>query len=243
LADNDGEETAVIDPVYGAELENFPGDRGRLLLKGGVVYFGMTFVVNAAFTALDASVVIGVMAALALLVGWYILHLWNREVVLYERGFSYREGSRIVYFLYTEVRSFHQRAERIAYFGGLIRRTLHRITLKTTQGETIILDRTYRKIERLGMLLEQFIHRAQRPVIEAKLQNGSEVPFGGVSLSRQGIRLEGQLLDWENYAGHTIGEGRLTLKAVSTPNWGSVPLADIHHPTLLLEFLQRGKSL
>lgn len=245
--DVDQEEAPIIDPVYGAEISNYPSDRGRLLLIGGSVYFTVTFVVNAAFASVDAATaaifVIGTMAALAVLIGWLILHLWNREVILFERGFSYREGSRNVYFLYAEVQSIQQRIERVSYFGGLIRRNILQITVQTKQDETIVLDRLYRKIDELSLRLEQLINRAQHPIVEAKLEQGTTVAFGEVlSLTQQGIHLGERVLAWNEYAGCDIGGGRLTLKSHTEPEWGRVSLAELENPTLLLEVLYQRKS-
>ena len=41
-------------------------------------------------------ITIAAMGIATVVVGWYVAHLWNREVVLYERGFSYRQcGLRV----------------------------------------------------------------------------------------------------------------------------------------------------
>jgi hypothetical protein len=240
------EQEVILDPIYGAEIKNYPSDRGRLLLIGGAIYFTMGFLVNAAFASVDAStaaiVVIGTMALLAVIIGWFILHLWNREVVLYERGFSYVEGSRTIFFLYSEVVSIKQEAERVSYFGGLLRRTITRITIKTKEDETIVLDRIYRRIDELSVRLESLINRAKRPIVEAKLAQGSEVSFGDVlHLTPIGIKVEDRLLVWDDYVGYRIGEGKLHLDAKSTASWGSISLSALENSTLLLEILQSHK--
>lgn len=232
------------DSVYGQALGNYPADRGRLLLIGGSIYFVATTVLNLAFAQVDASVafivVISAMAILALLIGWYILHLWNREVVLYARGFSYREGSRDIFFDYLEITSIRQRAERVRYFGGLIRRTIYQITLKTSHDETIVLDNLYRRIDELGIRLEQQINQAQRPVIEAKLQAGDSVSFGDhLTLMPDGLQIDQHALRWDDYQTFAVSEGKLTLTGATGSR--AVPLAEIDHLTLLLELLRARK--
>lgn len=244
MTQTEGQDAVIIDPVYGAELRNYPSDRGRLLLIGGVVYFSISMVVNAAFASVDAStaaiIVIGTMGVLAVVIGWAILHLWNREVILYERGFSYREGSRTVFFLYSEVQSIQQQAERRSYFGGLIRRHIIRVTVRTAQGETMVLDRIYRRIDELAVQLEQWVNRAKRPIVEAKLENGAEVTFGdGLTLTQQGIKVRDDLLLWDDYAGYRIANRQLILQSKSNTEWGSIPLSNLENPTLLLDLLQR----
>lgn len=239
LAEDPG--VSPVDPVYGAEVAYYPSDRLRLLLIGGAVYFPATFVINLAFASVDAAtasiIVISAMAGLALVVGWWMLHQWNREITLYERGFSYREGSRNVYFLYSEVRTVQQEAQRVRYFGGLIRRTITRMTLTTSQDETLVIDRTYRKIDELMLRMEGAINKALHPIIEAKLANGSEIAFGGVLLSQVGVRVGEQRIAWDDYAGYRVGEGRLMLDSrTGTPL--HIPLNQLENAALLVELLR-----
>ncbi|HEX2618512.1 MAG TPA: DUF6585 family protein [Phototrophicaceae bacterium] len=243
LAQSDLEDDVLItdDPVYGAVLANYPSDRGRLLLIGGGIYLVVSIVLNLAFARVDASLasifVIGGMSILALIISWYVLHLWNREVILYTRGFSYREGSRTLFFAYHEILSIRQRAERVSYFGGLIRRTIEQITLKTDQDETIVLDSLYRRIDELGIRLEQEISQALRPIVEAKLQAGAIVPFGeALALTEQGIRTGDQLTLWSAFQGFTIGGGKLTIYTANENT--AVPLASLENPALLLTLLR-----
>ncbi|MBC8170123.1 MAG: hypothetical protein H7X77_00555 [Anaerolineae bacterium] len=245
MAQSEYDDPVIIDdPVYGQALGNYPADRGRLLLIGGSLYFVSSAVLNLAFAQVDAAlaaiIVISGMAILALLIGWYILHLWNREVVLYARGFSYREGSRLIFITYLEVTSIRQRAERVAYFGGLVRRTIYQIILQTSHDETIILDNLYRRIDELGIRLEQQINQAQRPVIEAKLQAGGSVPFGdGLTLTPDGLQVGDQRLTWDDYQTFAVSEGKLTLTGSTLTL--ALPLAQIDHLTLLLELLRARK--
>ncbi|MBC8098762.1 MAG: hypothetical protein H7Y11_04925, partial [Armatimonadetes bacterium] len=226
---NSDANTPIIetDPIYGVAMANYPSDRGRLLLAGGVVYAISGTVLNAAFASVDAAtasiIVISGMAPLALGIGWVILHQWNREVVLYERGFSYREGSRTVYLFYSDIRMLKLRAGRVRYFGGLVRRNIRELTLKTTQDETIVLNTVYRRIEELCERLELAINRAQRPIIEARLTKGERVEFGGgLALLATGIRLDAQQLAWADYVKYSVADGKLTLHTAEGAAWGSV---------------------
>ena len=96
MPETDGEVEIADDPVLGKVIANYPSDRVRLLMIGGGVYAAGTLLINLVFLPVDASValpaVVTLLAVLGLGVSWYLLHHWNREVVLFERGFSYREG-------------------------------------------------------------------------------------------------------------------------------------------------------
>lgn len=244
--DYDDEYAVPVDPAYGRPLGNYPADRGRLLLVGGGIYLIASTVLNVAFASVEAATasvfVIGGMALLALGIGWTILHRWNREVILYERGFSYHEGSRDVYFAYLEIKSIHQQAERIAYFGGLVRRVRHRITLMTTGGETIVLHDLYRRIDELGLKLEQQITRVLRPLIDGLMRDGKPVAFGeALVLTADGIRAGAQALAWGDFRDFSLSGGKLHLHGPTPEAAVSVPLAALDNVVLLLDILRERR--
>jgi hypothetical protein len=183
------------------------------------------------------------LALLALVVGWFILHYWNREVILYERGFSYREGSYQAYFKYDDIRSVHLTAENIGYLGGLIRRRVRRFTVTTIHDETLVLTTVYRGIDALIDRLELLASVPLRERLNARLAAGEAVTFGAaLSVTSGGVALEGRALAWGDYAGYAIGAGALTLRAQQSPEgeaWGHVPLEGLENVRVLVELLKR----
>jgi hypothetical protein len=179
-------------------------------------------------------------AGVVLAVGWRTLHLWNREVVIYQNGFSYREGSRTVFFMYPEITSIRQRGEQLAYFGGLIRRSTLRFTLSTLRDETITLDRLYRRIERLGELLEAGIYPLLENMIRERLGRGDHVSFArDLRVSKDGLHTGDRHLPWNLFRGYRIGGGRLTLLAVPDgAEWLSLPLPEVDNAPLLIILLR-----
>lgn len=230
------------DPVYGAVIANFPSDRTRLLVIAGVVSAVSAVILNFTTAAIPSwigpAITIVLMAAIVLILGWYALHLWNREVILYERGFSVREGSRIVFFRYDEVAAVRLRAERLAYFGGLIRRPVYATTIITVRGETFTLDNVYRQAARFGAL---FIARAA-PVIHTRLaetlSRGEGFSFGGLTLTPEGIAIDDDLLPWGEAGMFQIGGGSLALPRADGTPWRSVPLKALDSLPILLEALR-----
>jgi hypothetical protein len=172
--------------------------------------------------------------------GWRVLHYWNREVILYNQGFSYREGGEEVYFLYAEIASIRQRAEQLAYFGGLFRRISYRFTLTTIRGEVMTLTNLYRNIERLGAHIEQKVNEELEPFLAGKIEKGEHVPFSDtLRLSSTGLHEGSRELPWEQFAGYKIGGGRLTLFAQpGSTEWLSLPLPQIDNIPVLLHFLR-----
>jgi hypothetical protein len=234
------------DPVYGKPLTNYPSDRGRLLLICGAIYALIAFVLNVAFLNVDQQVasifVIGGMSLAALVIGWLVLHYWNREIVLYERGFSYREGSRDVFFSYGDVDQVMMRAERVSYFGGLARRTIREMRLHTIHDETLLINSLYRRIDELTTRLERLITQARYPVAEAQLSEGKALDFGaGLVLTHEGINLDGTTLIWPQFGDYSIGGGQLRLLQADGENWRHAPLATLVNAALLITLLDTRK--
>ena len=137
--------------MFGQSLAHFPSDRLRpLIVAGGVggvvaLVLGLTTAQTLEWWGPVVTVVI--MALVALGLGWYVLHVWNREIILYEVGFSYREGSKTVFFRYDEIAGIRQHAERLAYFGGLLRRDVYRFTVTTREAERFTITNLYRRAD------------------------------------------------------------------------------------------------
>lgn len=234
------------DPVLGKVIANYPSDRIRLLMIGGGVYAAGTLLINLVFLPVDAAValpaVVTLLAVLALGVSWYLLHHWNREVVLFERGFSYREGSNTAYMAYADVRAVHLDARRIRYAGGLITRTVKRFTLKTIHDELIVIRSVYRRMDELIARMEAAVNVALRPRIKTQFDLGGDAAFGApVVLSAVGLTVDGQALAWADYGGHSIGGGRLTFKHKDGQPFAAVPLESLENETLLIELLNQHK--
>jgi hypothetical protein len=183
------------------------------------------------------------MGLVTMVMGWRVLHFWNREVVVYERGFSYREGADTVYFMYAEIISIRQRAERLAYFGGLFRRTVFRFTLTTIRGEKMVLSNLYRRVEQLVERIEQRVYPLLEAYMADRLAKGEKVAFGDdLRLSSAGLHAAGGDLPWAALEGFKVGGGRLSLvTGAEKAEWLSVPLTEIDNIPLLLKLLKRGK--
>ncbi len=228
------------DPVLGTPIAYYPGDRGRLVLIGGGAYAVVAMLINIAFLPVEASTaaigVVTLMSLLALVVGWWITHQWNREVVLYAGGFTYHEGSRTVYFSFAEIRKIHFYAERRSYFFGVIKRTIRRLTLTTERDETLILTNLYRRLDELAERIEVVVNRLLRPELERRMASGEKIAFGeGLALSSGGVYVDDAHLAWAECRGYTVRDRRLTLQGSSGAL--SVPLAGLYNVTLLLDML------
>jgi hypothetical protein len=237
------------DPVLGAAIANYPSNRARLLIIAGAVLAVVWFVVTVALLPVDdaglaATITATVIGIATLAAGWYVSHLWNREVVLYQQGFSYREGSYVAYILYFDVVSIRQRAERLSFFGGLARYTLFRTVIKTRQNETLMLTNLYKHMDELGKRLDAHVHQTLRPRIEQALGRGERVSFTAtLTMTQDGLHDGERDLLWMNYGGYRIANRRLLLKTRSGETWFSAPLGEIDNITVLLDLLPKQESV
>jgi hypothetical protein len=235
------------DPALGAVISHHPSNRLPPLIIAGSIGAPVMVILNFTLARSDAwygaPLTVMIVAVLGLALGWYILHIWNREIVLYERGFTYREGSKTIPFLYAEVRSLRLKAERKAYLAGLLRRNVYRFTVTTIRGEQFHLTNLYSDAAELGRHFEARINPLLRASIQARLEQGEAVPFSAtLRLSLDGLSEGGRALSWEAYGGYRVQAGRLLLLDRAGAVWHAVRLSEIDNLTLLIERLRARRS-
>ncbi len=230
------------DPALGAVISHHPSNRLLPLITAGVIGAPVMIILNFTLAQSDAwygaPLTVIIVAALGLALGWYILHLWNREIVLYERGFTYREGSKTIPFLYAEVKSLRLKAERKAYLGGLLRRNVYRFTVTTIRDEQFHLTNLYSDAAELGRHFEEQINPLLRESIQRRLESDESVAFSDtLRVSSDGLSESGRALPWSELGGFRAQSGRLVLLDRSGAVWHSLLLSEIDNLTLLVEQL------
>lgn len=233
------------DPVFGKFIDNYPSNRARLLVPAVILSGIAAVILNATVASVEAwwgpVLTVILMAGIVLIVGWRALHFWNREVILYENGFSYREGARPVFFLYHEILSIRQQGQRLAYFGGLIRRNTYQFTLTTLRGEVMVLDNLYVRIEELGAQIEKQVYAVLDPYLREQMTKGERIPFSNtLRLSSDGLHEKGRDLSWSQFDGYQVSSGQITLYAQPDKSaWLSIPLPDVDNLPILVRWLKQ----
>lgn len=229
------------DPVLGRYVSHHPSDRIRLMIIGAVAYGTPVAIINLLIpgaTGFTAAVIVAFYGVLALAVGWYVMHLWNREVIIYEQGFTYREGSRLAYFHFTEIIGFRQQAQRISYL-GLVQQERWTYTITTMQGETLKLTNLYNNIKKLGDQLEKRITRIRKPIVEERLRRGETIAFGQhIALTQAGIVAGDRTLNYADFAGVRSQSGQLVIAAKQDAAWVTVPAPEVENLLLLVSLLR-----
>ncbi|MEL6151359.1 MAG: DUF6585 family protein [Chloroflexota bacterium] len=248
-----GDTEIPTDPLLGKPVDNFPGRRLRALLIGWPIFIATSLLFNYAFIDVNAfwvaPLVVVTVGFIGLIIGWWVLHQWNREVILYEYGFSYREGSENVPFQYTEVAAIRLRAEQVTYFFGVFRRVIYRIHIRMVNGDRIRLDNTYSRVEKMSDEISKQVYTLLRPVYRAKLNEGEPITFAddlymtadGLHVSPDAVENappDDLFLPWEQSGGYRVASGNLNLLRSDGAVWFVLPLREIDNLVLLLEFVR-----
>lgn len=234
------------DPYIGNVLAYYPSDRLKPLAIGALIGAPIALVLMLTAAQTEAwwgmPVTVGGMALTGLALGWYVLHNWNREIILYQRGFSFREGSQTVYFNYIEVKWIGLQAKRMAYFGGLIRRDVYKIDVWTYAGDHIQITNLYRRVSELGARLTEQVNVVLRPELERLFLKGERVMFGeGLWLEQSQLCLEGRPLSWDDYEGYRIADGKLLILKRDGTIFHDL-LLSMNNITLFIEMLRQHRT-
>ena len=222
----------VPHPAYGRYRSHHPSRRIVLMVRAGVAYTIavivlqlLTWNVSDNVAAIFLPVAYGGIAAAAL---WYVVHYWNREVVLYERGFTYHEGSRTGQFYYKDITTVRQNIEDLS-IGRLRLRTIYTYQMISRFDEQLTINNIYSETRNLINRLDSFIARERLPELREDLAQGKPIQFGDAfQLTQEGIRYDGKTLVWDDVVNVRVRGGSLIIDSGDSEAWAieSVPAID-----------------
>ncbi|MEO1643902.1 MAG: DUF6585 family protein [Chloroflexota bacterium] len=229
------------DPVLGKYVSHHPSNRLLLLIRAGIFYAIAVVVLQLIFfTVPDEAAAIFLPIAFAGIAGialWYTLHHWNREVVLYERGFTFRQGSDTAYILYANVVKLMQNIEVIG--GGSFKRRFFDYKLITDVDEVLPITNVYSNPDKLTRLLERAITRDRLQIMQEQLSRGEEVALAeNFKLTPDGILLPDKELFWRELADARVKQGHIIIASTSDEAWHSAPTDSFDNPMLALAALK-----
>ncbi|MEM9953482.1 MAG: DUF6585 family protein [Chloroflexota bacterium] len=233
------------DPMLGKYISHHPSNRIRLMIIGGLIYALPVGLLQIIFFNQDTDLVAIFLpvtfAAIAGGVLWWVLHHWNREVVLYEKGFSYRQGSAIGYIRYANVVKMITNLEQIGFLG--LSRKVFDYRLMTDIDETLIINNVYSNVDKLTRALEAYVARDRLPIILGQLADGQTVNFGeNLQIHAEGLILNDKQLAWTDFSGQRVKDGQLMILSDDT-TWDTIDVTEIDNPVLLITILRnRGLS-
>ena len=98
------------------------------------------------------------------------------------------------------------------------------------------LDGRFPDLPRLARILQRWWYLTHRESLKAQWQQGRPLPFGGVSLSPQGLRYRERLFPWKTVQRLSIDAGALVIE-LSSGQQVAIPLAEVQTPDALLWWL------
>ena len=237
-----GESIFAPHPKFGKYLSHHPSRRIAMVIIGGAVYGVAGGIVQLLFwnvpddvAAIFLPMVFAVIAGAIL---WYILHLWNREIVLYETGFTYREGSRVASIAYEAIVRVRQNIEGIAGLG-----TLYDYRMLTRDEEIIRVNNLYSDTVQLINRLDALISRQQSQQVRQQLDDGQAVWFGDqLKASREGLEHAGQAIFWHEISGYRVQDGTLIIQTQADPAWAQVAVTEIDNVVVFIALLKQRSS-
>jgi len=236
----------VHDPILGAFLAHYPSNRLRLMTFGGGFYGAAVLLIQALTWQIDtetASIFVPILyASVALVSFWYMAHYWNKEVIVYQHGFIYREGRREVRFHYESIVTVQALAERLRLF-GFWPYERYRYVLLSDQDERIVLDNLYRHIDRLGRSLEQAIAQRRLPLVRQQMARGATLTFGPQVLARaEGLEVDGERLAWGEVKAERLVGDELHLLSVDGQTLARLSIDTLDNLVLFLLLLKDLRS-
>jgi len=229
------------DPVLGKYVSHHPSNRILLLVRAGIFYVVAVVVLQLIFFSVpDDAAAIFLPIAFAGIAGmalWYTLHHWNREVVLYERGFTFRQGSDTAYILYANVIKLMQNIEVIG--AGSLKRRFFDYKLVTDINEVLPITNVYSNPDKLTRLLERAITRDRLQIMQERLSRGEDITLAeNFKLTPDGISLADKELFWRELADARVREGQIIIASTSDEAWHSLPADDFDNPMLAMAALK-----
>ncbi|MDQ7024129.1 MAG: hypothetical protein Q9P44_01075 [Anaerolineae bacterium] len=229
-------------PTLGKYVSHHPSNRIRLVMRAAIFYAIPVLILQALFWDVSdgaASRFLPAMfAAIALGAVWYTAHFWNREVILYEQGFTYQQGSQQGQFRYADIAILQPAVQRLGLV-NVFQFTNFNYTLITIDDEVLRITNLFSDIRKLVTRLEGYIARDRLLIIQQALDKGETVDVGaGLRLSKSGLNYEGRELLWQDVGKRNIKDGNLILRTQNNDEWARVPIAELNNPVLLLAVLK-----
>jgi len=146
----------------------------------------------------------------ALLAGWSAYKNWNREIVLYEKGFAIRSRKGIQSWPWSDMVSIKIKVTR-HYTNGIYSGTTHEYTLMNRQNEKLRLNDAFSKVEELAASIEQsFFPLIYEPAAK-EYNNGHPLEFGPVAISKTGMYFGKKTIPWVDIKEVSLQKGELKI--------------------------------
>jgi hypothetical protein len=190
----------------------------------------------------------------AIVYGIYALIHSSHRFYEFTDGMILAKGSQLNVLRWDQIAAIWQAARRQGYYGGLagfavraaMRNSSNVITTYTIQrydGSKITMSTSQaQNLQNLGTTIQHEVSRLHGPQATAAFDAGQVVPFGPLSLSRQGIQSNRGILPFNQLASVNAVSGRLVFKqGPKASTWTSVPASQIPNLTVFMDLINYAR--
>ncbi len=133
---------------------------------------------------------------------------FDLEILLYNDGFNYSNKGEIRRYYWKEIdKIWTTKYELIS----IIYIKYIKVKILDTSGQTLILDRTLQNVEKFEAIAQEQVAREKFPQVITMLQQGKQLEFGGVTVTKDYIKNEHETIRWGELGNVQTWQGTLRL--------------------------------
>jgi hypothetical protein len=165
------------------------------------------------------------------------------QVQIYEHGFAYTQRNSTYNFRWDEIDAIWQhivtyRIRLLIFFIPVS--SSYKYTIRKTDGETIKLTNSIRKVGELGTRIQQQVLKHKMPGAIEAYNSGDTLQFGKLSISQTGINNGKETIPWEQVNGVQIVSGYITIKKTGKwLRWAGVDASQVPNIFLFVALVDR----
>lgn len=151
-------------------------------------------------------IIAGIMFLFGGWAGWSAYSNWNKSLVIYDRGFAYRDRKGIQTWQWINVTSITAAITR-HYTNGIYTGTTHVYTLYNNQSEKIVLNDSFKKVEEVAGIIENNVYPLLYERAVQVYNSGQTLTFGPVAINKGGILIGKKNYPWTEVKQVSINNG------------------------------------
>ena len=148
----------------------------------------------------------GILFLLGAWAAWSTYSNWNKGLMIYDRGFAYRDRKGIQTWQWINVTSITAAITR-HYTNGIYTGTTHVYTLLNNQNEKIVLNDSFKKVEDVAGIIENNVYPILYERAAQAYNSGQTLTFGLVAINKGGIQIGKKNYPWTDVKQVSINNG------------------------------------
>ncbi len=211
------------------------------MMVGGVIASIVLLIAIAAVTGYLFYILIVIPIA-AIIYGVYALIDCDLRVYQFSNGLIRAKGHQAEVIRWDQVISVVQNVRRRGtyyFLGGVIgaaiasSRSSHSFTVQRSDGASFKFNGILKNVAQLGQNIQQAVTQQHMPRAIAAFNAGSQVNFGPLTVSTQGLSNGREVLSWNQVQSVDLKQGQVIVRKVGkTFNWASLNISQV--PNLLV---------